>query len=90
MLLETDGGAGEGYVVLGREQGDQAKNKAANGLGDTDVVEAEAPEALGLRGTGFAQQKLGAPNRSVPRILAPASTEVWGIPKAQTARLTRS
>ena len=51
LLLEADAVAGEGDVVIGRKQGDQAENETINGLGETEAVEtepdeAEAPEAL--------------------------------------------
>ena len=48
MLREADAVAGEGDVVIGRKQGDQAKNKTTDGLGESEPVEAEAPEALRL------------------------------------------
>ena len=35
MLLEADAVAGEGDVVIGRKQGDQAKNETTDGLGET-------------------------------------------------------
>jgi hypothetical protein len=37
---------GDGDVVIGGEQGDQAEDKAADGLGETQAIEVEAPEAL--------------------------------------------
>ena len=37
-----------GDVVIGRKQGDQAEDKAADGLGETQAIEVEAPEALRL------------------------------------------
>jgi hypothetical protein len=51
LLLEADALAGEGDVVIGGEQGDQAEDKAADSLVEAEAVEAEAPEALVL---GFA------------------------------------
>jgi hypothetical protein len=48
LLLEADALAGEGDVVIGREQGDQAEDKAADSLVEAEAVEAEAPEALVL------------------------------------------
>ena len=36
--------AGEGDVVIGGEQGDQAEDDTADGLGETEAVEAEPPE----------------------------------------------
>jgi len=35
LLLEADAVAGEGDVVIGRKQGDQAKNETTDGLGET-------------------------------------------------------
>jgi hypothetical protein len=48
LLLEADALAGEGDGVIGREQGDQAEDKAADSLVEAEAVEAEAPEALVL------------------------------------------
>ena len=53
MLLEADAVAGEGDVVIGRKQGDQAENETTDGLGETEAVETEpdeveAPGALRL------------------------------------------
>ena len=45
MLLEADAVAGEGDVVIGRKQGDQAKNETTDGLGETEPVETEPVEA---------------------------------------------
>ncbi|QPN64280.1 hypothetical protein [Synechococcus sp. CBW1004] len=44
LLLEGDAGAGEGDVVIGREQGDQAEGQTADGLGETEAVKAETVE----------------------------------------------
>ena len=44
MLLEADAVAGEGDVVIGRKQGDQAENETTNGLGETEAVETEPDE----------------------------------------------
>ena len=41
--------AGEGDVVIGGEQGDQAEDDTADGLGETQAIEVEAPEALEWR-----------------------------------------
>ena len=41
MLLEGDVAAGEGDVVIGGKQGDQAKGEATNGLGETEPIETE-------------------------------------------------
>ena len=40
MLLEVEGAAGKGDVVIGGEQGDQAEHEAAQGLEDAKAVEA--------------------------------------------------
>lgn len=62
MPLEADRGAREGDVVIGREQGDQAVDEAADGFGEANGVEAEAPEAWdgddsgGVDGHGSAGQ----------------------------------
>ena len=42
MLLELEGAAGEGDVVIGGEQGNQAEHKAAQGLEDAKAIEAGA------------------------------------------------
>jgi hypothetical protein len=47
LLLDGDGEAWEGEVVIGGEQGDQAEHQAADGLEEAEPVEVEAPEALG-------------------------------------------
>jgi hypothetical protein len=44
LLLEADAVAGEGDVVIGRKQGDQAENETTNGLGETEAVETEPDE----------------------------------------------
>jgi hypothetical protein len=36
--------AGEGDVVIGGKQGDQAENETTDGLGETEPVETEAVE----------------------------------------------
>ena len=41
MLGDGDGAPGDGEVVIGGEQGDQAKSKATDGLGETEAVETE-------------------------------------------------
>jgi hypothetical protein len=43
LLLEAEAVAGEGDVVIGGEQGNQAEDKAADGLGETETVEPGAP-----------------------------------------------
>jgi len=40
LLLEADALAGEGDVVIGGKQGDQAEDQAAAGLDGTEVIEA--------------------------------------------------
>ena len=40
MLLEREGAAGEGDVVIGGEEGDQSKHKAAQGLENAKAIEA--------------------------------------------------
>jgi hypothetical protein len=40
LLLELEGAAGEGDVVIGGEQGDQAEHKAAQGLSEAKAVKA--------------------------------------------------
>ena len=40
MLLELEGAAGEGDVVIGGEQGDQAEHEAAQGLENAKAIEA--------------------------------------------------
>jgi hypothetical protein len=44
LLLEADAVAGEGDVVIGGKQGDQAENETTNGLGETESVETEPDE----------------------------------------------
>ena len=44
MLLEGDAAACECDVVIGGKQGDQAEDETADGLGQTEPVEAEAFE----------------------------------------------
>jgi hypothetical protein len=44
LLLEGDIAAGEGDVVIGGKQGDQAEDETAEGLSQTEPVEAEAVE----------------------------------------------
>ena len=44
MLLDWEAAAGDGDVVIGGEQGDQAEDETADGLGQTEPVEAEAFE----------------------------------------------
>jgi hypothetical protein len=41
LLLELEGAAGEGDVVIGGEQGYQAKNEAAEHLEHTQAIKAQ-------------------------------------------------
>lgn len=45
MPLELEGPTGEGDVVIGGKQSDQAKCEAATGLGETEPVDAEGADA---------------------------------------------
>jgi hypothetical protein len=40
LLLELEAAAGEGDVVIRREQGDQAEDETSDGLGGAEAVEA--------------------------------------------------
>jgi hypothetical protein len=42
--------AGEGEVVIGGEECDQAKGKATDGLGDTEAVKSEGADSRPGRG----------------------------------------
>ena len=44
MLGQGDGVSGDGEVVIGAEQSDQAEDQAADGLEDARAVEAEPGE----------------------------------------------
>ena len=44
MLLEADGEAEEGDMVIGGEESDQAEGNATDGLGDTETVQAKLAE----------------------------------------------
>ena len=44
MLLERDGAPGDGDVVIGGEQGDQAEDEATERLGEAQPVAAERTE----------------------------------------------
>ena len=46
MLLELEGAAVEGDVVIGGEESDQAEGDAAEGLGEPEAVEAKPRELL--------------------------------------------
>ena len=41
MLLELEGAAGEGDVVIGGKQGNQAEHEAAQGLEHTQAIQAQ-------------------------------------------------
>ena len=41
MLMDGDVAPGDGEVVIGREEANQAKGKATDGLGETEPVESE-------------------------------------------------
>ena len=45
LLLDVDGTPGDGEVVIGRKEGDQAEGKAAAGLGETEAVETKERSA---------------------------------------------
>ena len=53
LLLEVDVGTGDGDVVIGGEQGDQAEDEAADGLGEAQPVEAERAEGRGTSGRAW-------------------------------------
>jgi hypothetical protein len=44
LLGDGDVAPGDGEVVIGGEQGDQAEGEAADGLGEAEAIEAEAIE----------------------------------------------
>lgn len=44
LLDEGDGAAGDGDVVIGGKERDQADHKAADRLGDTKAIQPEAAE----------------------------------------------
>ncbi|MFN7630900.1 MAG: hypothetical protein ACK55B_11460 [Cyanobacteriota bacterium] len=50
LLLEADGAAEDGDVVIGGEQGDQAEHEAADGLQEAKAIEGEPPMPRGLGG----------------------------------------
>ena len=45
MLGDGEVASGEGEVVIGGEEGDQAEGEATDGLGDTELVQPEEAEA---------------------------------------------
>jgi hypothetical protein len=46
LLGDGDVAPGEGEVVIGGEEGDQAEGKASEGLGEPEAVEAKPRELL--------------------------------------------
>jgi hypothetical protein len=47
LLLELEACAGEGDVVIGGKQGDQAEQQTTDGLNETEPIEA-GPGTLGI------------------------------------------
>jgi hypothetical protein len=45
LLGDGDVAPGDGEVVIGGEEGDQAKSEAADGLGETEPIETEPVES---------------------------------------------
>jgi hypothetical protein len=45
LLLEREGASGDGDVVIGGKESDQAEGNAATGLGEPEVVETEEVKA---------------------------------------------
>ncbi len=45
LLSDAEVVAGEGDVVIGGKEGDQAEGKPADGLGDTEAIQPEGAEA---------------------------------------------
>jgi hypothetical protein len=45
LLGDGDVAPGDGEVVIGGEEGDQAKSKATDGLGETEPVETDPVES---------------------------------------------
>ena len=45
MLGDGDVAPGDGEVVIGGEEGDQAKSEATDGLGETEPIETEPVES---------------------------------------------
>jgi len=45
LLGDGDVAPGDGEVVIGGEEGDQAKSEATDGLGETELVETNLAEA---------------------------------------------
>jgi len=49
LLREGEGTPGDGEVVIGGEEGDQAKSEAADGLGEAEPVETEPAKTETVR-----------------------------------------
>jgi hypothetical protein len=49
LLREGEGTPGDGEVVIGGEEGDQAKSEAADGLGEAEPVESEQAKTETVR-----------------------------------------
>ena len=52
LLGDGDGAPGDGEVVIGGKQGDQAEGKATDGLGETEAVETNLAETEAWPGRG--------------------------------------
>jgi hypothetical protein len=46
---DGDGAPGDGEVVIGGEEGDQAKSEAADGLGEAEPIETEPAKTVTVR-----------------------------------------
>ncbi len=57
MLGDGEVAAGEGEVVIGGEECDQAEGKTTDGLGDTELVKSEGAEAEAV-GTSPRERKI--------------------------------
>ena len=57
MLRDGDVASGEGEVVIGGEESNQAQGKATDGLGDTELVKSEGAEAEAV-GTSPRERKI--------------------------------
>ncbi len=57
MLRDGEVASGEGEVVIGGEECDQAEGEATDGLGDTELVQSEGAEA-DAAGTSPREQKI--------------------------------
>ena len=49
MLGDGDGAPGDGEVVIGGEEGDQAKSEATDGLGEAEPIETEILQVRKVR-----------------------------------------